>query len=101
MKKTTTIIAVALLFAGAVFAQNNTVKLEVKEIGSAQNDTAIIEFTKTSHNFGEIVVGTQAKTTFEYKNQLKKHQTCHNPDQGGHQNERSQHSFFRTHQLYP
>jgi len=68
MKKTTTIIAVALLFAGAVFAQNNTVKLEVKEIGSAQNDTAIIEFTKTSHNFGEIVVGTQAKTTFEYKN---------------------------------
>jgi hypothetical protein len=69
MKKTTTIVALALLFAGAVFAQNNTPVLEIDEQVSVQKDTAIIKFAKASHPFGDIVVGVQAKTSFEYTNE--------------------------------
>lgn len=68
MKKTTTIIALALLMVGAVVAQNEVSTLKVDETIAIQKDTAIIEFSKVSHDFGKIVVGTQAKTTFEYTN---------------------------------
>lgn len=68
MKKITIILALVVFVAGFAVAKNNLSANEVLTVATAQKDTAIIEFSKTSHNFGDIVEGTQAKTTFEYTN---------------------------------
>lgn len=68
MKKITTILALVVFVMGFVVAKTNVKSDEILTTQSTQKDTAIIEFSKTSHDFGDIVVGTQAKTTFEYTN---------------------------------
>lgn len=74
MKKVVLVLSAVCLMAFSSCKEDATTKIDEKNVAAAATRDAqaskfpVIEFDKTTHDFGEIMSGTNVETVFKYKN---------------------------------